>query len=219
MSPKSLRRPAPGDPGLRRPPGASPRPRPLPPVDAEGLQVAQRPLVQPQHLLLVRQVGPRRRERHDGRSPSAAAAPPGNGSPAARGAGRRPEGRGDRSHFRFRPGEPGAAAMSRYKFVGKTLVFLAAGVGPGGSSGFSEGSPGARGPWAPGLPASPCGAGFRAACGSARGAVRTCAPNACGVNKERKNTKTQLLKHRAGGHCGLLFPACAGPHCPLLGKE
>uniref|UniRef100_A0A9L0SQL2 TatD DNase domain containing 1 n=1 Tax=Equus caballus TaxID=9796 RepID=A0A9L0SQL2_HORSE len=37
------------------------------PVDAPRLQVAQRPLIEPQHLLLVGQVGRRCQERHDGR--------------------------------------------------------------------------------------------------------------------------------------------------------
>lgn len=51
--------------GLR---GHSPRPgSPFPPVNTPRLQVAQRPLIKSQHLLLVGQVGPRRQERHDSR--------------------------------------------------------------------------------------------------------------------------------------------------------
>lgn len=50
---------------LRSPPRALGPP--LPPVDAPRLQVAQRPLIEPQHLLLVGQVRRRRQERHDGR--------------------------------------------------------------------------------------------------------------------------------------------------------
>ena len=37
------------------------------PVDAPWFQVSQRPLIKPEHLLLVGQIGRRRQERHDGR--------------------------------------------------------------------------------------------------------------------------------------------------------
>ncbi|XP_026988209.1 deoxyribonuclease TATDN1 isoform X2 [Sagmatias obliquidens] len=52
---------------LWRSPGSPPRALgpPRPPVDAPRLQVAQRPLIKPQHLLLVGQVGSRHRQRHD----------------------------------------------------------------------------------------------------------------------------------------------------------
>ena len=65
-SPKSLSRPVPR---ASQPPASIPRalaPH-IPPVDAPWFQVSQRPLVKPEHLLLVGQIGRWRQERHDGR--------------------------------------------------------------------------------------------------------------------------------------------------------
>lgn len=130
--PKSLS--SPGPQGFL---ASAPRvPGPLfPPVDTPRLEVAQRALIEPQHLLLVRQVGRRSAERHSARltfsGRRGGCRVPGRGrSRGGAGAGRLSVLPG---HFRFCRGGACGAVMSRFKFVGKggfsSALGLAGGLG------------------------------------------------------------------------------------------
>lgn len=132
--PKSLS--SPGPQGFL---ASAPRvPGPLfPPVDTPRLEVAQRALVEPQHLLLVRQIGRRSAERHSARltfsGRRGGCRVPGRGrsrggAGAGAGAGRLSVLPG---HFRFCRGGACRAVMSRFKFVGKGGFSLALGLAGG----------------------------------------------------------------------------------------
>lgn len=79
--------------------------------------MAQRSLIKSQHLLLVGQVGHRRRERHGG--PLTFSGRWGSRETGSRRLGGRDGRRHFRFRFRYRWMETGPATMSRFKFVGK----------------------------------------------------------------------------------------------------
>uniref|UniRef100_A0A8D1ERT6 Deoxyribonuclease TATDN1 n=6 Tax=Suidae TaxID=9821 RepID=A0A8D1ERT6_PIG len=91
---------------------------PLSPVDAPRLQVAQRPLIKPQHLLLVGQVGRRRRESHDGPLTFS-----GRGRCRKTRGGASPEGWGERRPLPLPPGRSQGCNHEPVQVRGKRLLW------------------------------------------------------------------------------------------------